>query len=87
MRCRVDQGDTEEAFAASRWWPGEADEQGGGVASSGACAVSLLCLLAEVGDDWHGPAQCWAGQWARWAAPGKFLSLSFSVFLFILLFL
>ena len=52
------------------------------MASSGARAVSLLCLLAEVGDDWHEPAQCWAGQWARWATPGKFLSLSFSVFIY-----
>ena len=51
VRCRVDRGDTEEAFAASKQWPSDADGQGGGVASSGACAVSLLCLLAEVGDD------------------------------------
>ena len=29
------------------------------VATARACAISLLCLLAEVEDDWHGP---W---WAR----------------------
>ena len=43
--------------AAPRGWreasrcPGDADEQGGGVASSGARAVSLLCLLAR-GSRW-----------------------------------
>ena len=30
-------------------------EQGGAWRRGRACAVSLLCLLAEVGDDWHGP--------------------------------
>ena len=46
-----------------------------------ACTISLLCLLAEVGDDWHGPGgPTQPGKW-----PVAFLSLSFpfnSVFLF-----
>ena len=51
------------------WWRGEL----GGV------AVSLLCLLAEVGDDWHGPDG--PGQPGKW--PLAFLSLSFlNCFLF-----
>ena len=55
-------------------------------------ALSLLCLLAEVRDDWHqarwaGPAQV-RPRWAWWApgkCPGESLSLSFIlVFLFLL---
>jgi hypothetical protein len=38
------------------WWRGEL----GGV------AVSLLCLLAEVGDDWHQASGLgWPGKWPR----------------------
>ena len=50
------------------------------VASSRTPASPLSLLWREEAADWRGPAQCWAGQWAKWAAPGKLLSLSFSVF-------
>ena len=56
------------------WWRGEL----GGV------AVSLLCLLAEVGDDWHTPVG-WAmlGQVSgRQVSPGKFLFFYFCSVLF-----
>ena len=44
----------------------------------GGVAVSLLCLLAEVGDDWHRPDG--PGQLGKW--PLAFLSLFSDLFLF-----
>ena len=37
----------------------------------GGVAVSLLCLLAEVGDDWHGAGLGRPGGLASWAATGE----------------
>ena len=52
-------------------------------------ALSLLCLLVEVGDDWHqarwaGPAQE-RPRWAWWVpgkCPGESLSLSYILFFY-----
>ena len=64
-RRRIGAGDGRQAGR----WRGEL----GGV------AVSLLCLLAEVGDDWHGPDG--PGQPGKWHV--AFLSLSFICFCFL----
>ena len=52
-----------------------------------ACAVSLLCLLAEVGDDWHGPGgglgRLQGRQVGFTGKLGRFLSLSFISFCFL----
>ena len=65
QRRRWGRGSEREGSRGSRRRRGEGARRRGGLSDAGrqggawrrgrACAVSLLCLLAEVGDDWHGP--------------------------------
>ena len=75
-RCHAGANDGRQAG----WWCGK----------RGGIAVSLLCLLAEVGDDWQrrwaGPAR-WAAYWAIQVSQVSLsLSLLFPVFYFLQLF-
>jgi hypothetical protein len=61
------------ALRRSSMRPGAQRQAGGGVARLGARALSYLCLLAEVDDDWQGPGGLGRpGKWPRYSA----LSLS-----------
>ena len=55
----------------------DAGRQGGAWRRGRACAVSLLCPLAEVGDDWHGPGG--PARPGKWPVALLSLSLSFHI--------
>ena len=80
-RGRADRDVTEEGIRGVAL-SSDAGRQPGGVAVARACAVSLLCLLAEVEDDWHqasglGRAGGGAGPAGLHGEARYFFSLSF----------
>ena len=74
-RVRGSRGSRRRRGESPRRRGGEGRRQAGRwrVATARACAVSLLCLLAEVEDDWHQASGlgCPLGQPGK--GPGKFL--------------